>query len=56
MEGVNEGEPKAMPELAARLRAELDAWQADTKAPIPSELNPEYDLGAKVPSRRRKAK
>ena len=44
---------EGMPELAARLRAELDAWQADTRAPIPSEPNPEYDLGAKAPSRRR---
>ncbi len=32
----------AMPDLADRMRAELDAWQASTKAPIPSILNPEY--------------
>jgi len=38
---------RTMPEIATRMRAELDAWQRDTKAPIPTELNPEYDLGAK---------
>jgi arylsulfatase A-like enzyme len=32
------------PELAATLRAELDAWQAATKAPIPTEPNPECIL------------
>lgn len=30
------------PRLAAEMRAELDAWQAATKAPIPATLNPEY--------------
>ncbi len=43
-----------MPELAARLRAELDSWQAKTKAPIPTTLNPEYDLSAKKTPRKRK--
>lgn len=33
---------QARPELAAKLRAELDAWQAATQAPVPSTLNPEY--------------
>ncbi len=33
-----------MPELAAKMRAELDEWQKKTKAPIPRTLNPEYDL------------
>jgi|GEM_PF-190150 len=37
----------AMPELAAKLRAEIDAWQAATKAPVPTTPNPEYDLTAK---------
>jgi hypothetical protein len=37
-----------MPELAAQLRAEMDAWQSETKAPIPTVLNPEYDLAAKT--------
>ncbi len=32
------------PELTKQLRAELDAWQAETKAPIPSEPNPECVL------------
>jgi arylsulfatase A-like enzyme len=36
----------AMPDLTAKLRAELDAWQAATKAPIPSEPNPECVLPA----------
>ncbi len=34
------------PELTAKLRAELDAWQAATQAPIPSTPNPEY-IGTK---------
>jgi len=38
---------KSMPELAAKLRAEMDKWQKDTNAPIPTVLNPEYDLSAK---------
>ncbi|MEM7144784.1 MAG: sulfatase [Verrucomicrobiota bacterium] len=33
-----------MPELAAQLRAEIDAWQADTNAPIPTKINPDYIL------------
>lgn len=32
------------PELAARLRKELDAWQVTTGAPIPTEPNPECVL------------
>ncbi len=35
---------QAMPDLTAELRADLDAWQATTKAPIPTEPNPEYIL------------
>ena len=35
-----------MPDLAAKLRAELDAWQAKTKAPIPKTPNPECVLPA----------
>ncbi len=31
-----------MPEMTAEMRAELDAWQAATQAPIPSTLNPAY--------------
>ena len=46
---------ESMPELAAKLRAELDAWQKDTKAPIPTVLNPEYDLSAKQTTGKRKA-
>ena len=38
---------KTMPELASKLRAEMDKWQKDTNAPIPTVLNPEYDLSAK---------
>lgn len=33
-----------LPEMAARMRAEMDAWQKQTNAPIPNKLNPEYDL------------
>jgi arylsulfatase A-like enzyme len=38
----------AMPELAAKMRAELDAWQAETKAPIPTTPNPECILARKA--------
>ena len=37
-------EQVAAPELAAQLRAELDAWQARTNAPIPTLPNPECVL------------
>jgi hypothetical protein len=33
-----------MPELAAKLRTELDQWQKDTKAPIPTTPNPDCIL------------
>ncbi len=32
------------PEKAAELLAELKAWQKETKAPVPSELNPTYSI------------
>lgn len=35
----------ARPDVAARLRAELDAWQERTHAPIPTVPNPECVLG-----------
>jgi arylsulfatase A-like enzyme len=35
-----------MPDVAAKLHAELDAWQAKTKAPIPQTPNPECVLPA----------
>ena len=35
---------KEMPERAAKLRAELDAWQKKTKAPVPKLPNPECVL------------
>ena len=38
---------QAKPELAASLRKELDQWQADTGAPIPTVKNPECVLPAK---------
>jgi arylsulfatase A-like enzyme len=41
-EGKNLAKSEA--DLAAKLRAELDAWQARTQAPIPSEPNPECTL------------
>jgi arylsulfatase A-like enzyme len=34
----------SMPELAAQLRAEIDQWQSETKAPVPSKPNPECIL------------
>ena len=37
---------KSMPERTARLRAELDQWQAATKAPVPTVPNPNCVLGA----------
>lgn len=33
---------KTMPEIFEKLRVELDTWQAETKAPIPSMPNPDY--------------
>jgi arylsulfatase A-like enzyme len=33
---------EARPELARKMRAELDAWQKATQAPVPSMLNPDY--------------
>jgi arylsulfatase A-like enzyme len=33
---------KSLPEVLAKLRAELDDWQAETKAPIPTTPNPDY--------------
>jgi len=50
--GEQEDLADSMPELTARLRAEMDAWQAATKAPIPALPNPEYDLGAKPRNKR----
>jgi arylsulfatase A len=38
---------KSKPELAAKLRGEMDEWQNETRAPIPTVLNPEYDLSGK---------
>ncbi len=35
------------PEIAANLRKEMDAWQATTEAPIPTEPNPECVLPGK---------
>ncbi|MEM7234306.1 MAG: hypothetical protein AAF517_19165, partial [Planctomycetota bacterium] len=35
---------KEKPELTAKLRAELDAWQESTEAPIPKERNPQCTL------------
>ncbi|MBW8014929.1 MAG: sulfatase [Planctomycetes bacterium] len=43
---------KKMPKLAEKLLAEMDKWQKDTKAPIPTVLNPEYDLSAKASKRK----
>ena len=34
----------SLPERAAKMRTELDAWQESTNAPIPSEPNPECIL------------
>lgn len=38
---------RTMPDMAKKLRDEMDKWQKETKAPIPTVLNPEYDLSAK---------
>ena len=38
-----------MPDRAAQMRAQLDAWQAETKAPIPTEPNPQCILKEKHP-------
>ena len=34
----------SMPELVAELRAEIDAWQESTGAPIPDQPNPDCIL------------
>ena len=34
----------SMPDLVARLRSELNSWQAATKAPVPTEPNPKCVL------------
>jgi len=47
---------RTMPKLAAKLHAELKKWQKDTKAPVSTVLNPEYDLTAKKPREKTKAK
>ena len=31
------------PEITRELHTELDAWQKETKAVIPSKLNPDFD-------------
>lgn len=36
------------PEKAQELLARLQTWQSDTGAPIPVELNPEYDAAAEA--------
>ncbi|MEM0925350.1 MAG: hypothetical protein AAGJ83_04880 [Planctomycetota bacterium] len=36
-----------LPERTTTLRAELDQWQRDTRAPISMKLNPEYDLSSR---------
>jgi arylsulfatase A-like enzyme len=48
---------QSMPERTAALRAELDAWQAKTGAPIPVLKNPECILDTAVPpTKKRKRK
>ncbi len=47
---------RTMPKLAARLRAELKKWQKDTKAPISTVPNPEYDLAAKASKNKKQEK
>ncbi len=47
---------KTMPKLAANLHTELKKWQKDTKAPVSTIPNPEYDLSAKKPTGKTKAK
>jgi len=47
---------KTRPELAEKLNAELKKWQKDTKAPIPTLPNPEYDLSAKAPGSQKQKK
>ncbi len=44
--GEKDNLAESMPDLAAALRVELDRWQADTKAPVPTEPNPECVLPA----------
>ena len=34
---------RSMPEKAKELKAMLDQWRAEIKAPVPSEKNPDYD-------------
>ncbi|MFT5127445.1 MAG: arylsulfatase A-like enzyme [Rhodothermales bacterium] len=47
---------KKQPELAATLLAELSSWQKDVKAPIPSEINPNFGKPASKSKGKKKAK
>ena len=42
-----------MSKLSAKLHAELNKWQKDTKAPISTIVNPEYVLSAQAPQRKK---
>ena len=42
----------SMPEKVAELKKMLNAWRAEMKAPIPTELNPDYDPNAKLGSKK----
>ena len=44
--GETENLAKSNPEKARQLLAELEAWRAATKAPVPTEKNPKFDPGA----------
>jgi arylsulfatase A-like enzyme len=45
---------KAMPEKVQELHAMLKKWRADVSAPVPTELNPEYDAAADAAARKGK--
>ena len=57
---ADKGEQKnlaeSMPEKVAELKKMLYAWRAKMKAPVPTELNPDYDANAKVSSDKKKRK
>ncbi|MFT5127062.1 MAG: arylsulfatase A-like enzyme [Rhodothermales bacterium] len=42
----------SMPEKAQELHAKLKAWRATINAPVPSELNPQYDPAADAAARK----
>ena len=46
----------SMPEKLEELKKMLNKWRTDTKAPIPTEKNPDYDPSKKDTDKKKKKK